>query len=62
VLTTNTDHPAREVALNYKRLWMVEDVFRSMKSLLAEPISNPAQVERKRVARPFSKLQPIENG
>jgi transposase len=34
VLTTNTDLPAREVALKYKQLWMVEDVFRSMKSLL----------------------------
>ena len=35
VLTTNMDDlPAREVALKYKQLWMVEDVFRSMKSLL----------------------------
>ena len=34
VLTTNTDLPAPEVALKYKQLWMVEDVFRSMKSLL----------------------------
>ena len=34
VLTTNTDSPAAEVALKYKQLWMVEDVFRSMKSLL----------------------------
>ena len=34
VLTTNTDFPAREVALKYKQLWMVEEVFRSMKSLL----------------------------
>jgi transposase len=34
VLTTNTDLPARDVALKYKQLWMVEDVFRSMKSLL----------------------------
>ena len=34
VLTTNTDLPAREVALKYKQLWLVEDVFRSMKSLL----------------------------
>ena len=34
VLATNTDLPAREVALKYKQLWMVEDVFRSMKSLL----------------------------
>ena len=34
VLTTNTDLPAPEVALKYKQLWMVEAVFRSMKSLL----------------------------
>ena len=34
VLTTNTDLPNAEVALKYKQLWMVEDVFRSMKSLL----------------------------
>ena len=34
VLTTKTDLPARKVALKYKQLWMVEDVFRSMKSLL----------------------------
>ena len=34
VLTTNTDLAAAEVALKYKQLWMVEDVFRSMKSLL----------------------------
>jgi len=34
VLPTNTDLPAREVALKYKQLWVVEAVFRSMKSLL----------------------------
>ena len=34
VLTTNTDLPAREVALKYKQLWLVEEGFRSMKSLL----------------------------
>jgi transposase len=34
VLTTNTLLPVSEVALQYKQLWMVEDVFRSMKSLL----------------------------
>jgi transposase len=34
VLRTNTDLPAREVALKYKQLWMVEDMFRSMKSVL----------------------------
>jgi len=34
VLTTNTELAASEVALKYKQLWMVEDIFRSMKSLL----------------------------
>ena len=34
VLTTNMDIAPAEVALKYKQLWMVEDVFRSMKSLL----------------------------
>jgi hypothetical protein len=34
VLTTNGDHAAADVALQYKRLWMVEDMFRTMKSLL----------------------------
>lgn len=34
VLTTNTDLPAAEVALQYKQLWMVEEVFRTMKSIL----------------------------
>lgn len=34
VLTTNTDWPAAEVALKYKQLWMVEDIFRTMKSIL----------------------------
>ena len=34
VLTTNTSLPAAEVALQYKQLWMVENMFRSMKSLL----------------------------
>jgi len=34
VLTTNTDLPAEEVALKYKELWMVERVFRDVKSLL----------------------------
>jgi hypothetical protein len=34
VLTTNTQLPAEEVALKYKQLWMVEAVFRSMKSTL----------------------------
>jgi len=35
VLATNTDLAPREVALKYKQLWMVEEAFRSMKSLLA---------------------------
>ncbi len=33
-MTTNTQMAACEVALKYKQLWMVEDIFRSMKSLL----------------------------
>ena len=35
VLTTNTDLSTAQVALKYKQLWMVETIFRSMKSLLA---------------------------
>jgi len=34
VLTTNTRLTAREVALKYKELWMVEQTFRDMKSVL----------------------------
>jgi transposase len=34
VLQTNTDLQTDEVALKYKQLWMVEAMFRSMKSLL----------------------------
>lgn len=34
VLTTSTDLPTKDVALKYKQLWMVESIFRSMKSLL----------------------------
>jgi transposase len=34
VLRTNTDLGAEQVALKYKQLWMVEQIFRSMKSLL----------------------------
>jgi len=34
VLTTNTELPADQVALKYKQLWTVEDIFRSMKTLL----------------------------
>ncbi len=34
VLRTNTDLPAAGVALKYKQLWMVEEMFRSMKSVL----------------------------
>ena len=33
-LTTNMDLSARQVALKYKQLWMVEEMFRTMKSLL----------------------------
>ena len=34
VLRTNMDLPADEIALKYKQLWMVEDIFRTMKSIL----------------------------
>lgn len=34
VLRTNMDLPAEEIALKYKQLWMVEDIFRTMKSVL----------------------------
>ena len=34
VLRTNTTLPAAQVALTYKRLWMVEEMFGSMESLL----------------------------
>jgi transposase len=34
VLTTNTKFKAREVALKYKELWMVEHTFRDMKSAI----------------------------
>ena len=34
VLRTNTALDTAEVALKYKQLWMVEDIFRSAKSLL----------------------------
>jgi len=34
VLQTNTDFSPEEVALHYKELWMVEEIFRKMKSLL----------------------------
>ena len=35
VLRTNTDWDAAKVALHYKQLWTVEDMFRTAKSLLA---------------------------
>ncbi|MEW5980146.1 MAG: IS1634 family transposase [Acidobacteriota bacterium] len=34
VLRTNTDLPTDEVALKYKQLWMVESLFRTLKSIL----------------------------
>jgi transposase len=34
VLTTNTKLKAKEVALKYKELWMVEQTFRDMKSVI----------------------------
>jgi len=45
VLTTNTGLSARESALKYKQLWTVEDMFRSMKSLLeTRPIYHKCDV------------------
>lgn len=35
VLTTNTELSSREVALQYKQLWMVEQIFRSMKTIIS---------------------------
>ena len=35
VLQTDLDMPAQEVALHYKELWMVETLFRTIKSILA---------------------------
>ena len=35
VLRTNTDLPAAELALKYKQLWMVESLFRTIKSVLS---------------------------
>jgi transposase len=34
ILRTNTELPAADVARQYKQLWMVEDVFRSVKTVL----------------------------
>lgn len=34
VLQTNCDFSAEQTALKYKQLWMVEDIFRTMKSIL----------------------------
>jgi transposase len=34
VLRTNMDLPAEAIAMKYKQLWMVEDIFRTMKSIL----------------------------
>ena len=34
VLTTNLDMPADKIALKYKELWMVEHIFRDVKSIL----------------------------
>lgn len=34
VLRTNMDLPASDIAVKYKQLWMVEDIFRTMKSIL----------------------------
>ena len=34
VLRTNTDYTAEEVAVQYKELWMVEQAFRTVKSVM----------------------------
>jgi len=34
VLRTNMDIPAKDIAMAYKQLWTVEDIFRTMKSIL----------------------------
>ena len=45
ILRTNTELTAPEVALKYKQLWMVEEVFRSTKSILAtRPIYHKCDV------------------
>lgn len=42
MLTTNTELPARELALKYKQLWLVEAIFRTAKSQLdTRPIFHP---------------------
>jgi hypothetical protein len=74
VLTTNMHLSASEVAMKYKQLWMVEDVFRSMKSLLdTRPIYHECDDSRARIlfvsgadvtqgtGRPFS-AQGMETG
>lgn len=35
VLTTNAGLPSREIAIQYKQLWMVEQIFRTMKTILS---------------------------
>ncbi len=48
VLRTNTDLDSDQVALKYKELWMVEQIFRSMKSLLStRPIYHKSTEARK---------------
>jgi len=41
VLRTNTDLDTSEVALQYKRLWMVEHWFRSVQVAVADPSDLP---------------------
>jgi hypothetical protein len=50
VLRTNTEISAAEVALKYKRLWMVEELFGTSKSLLAtRPIFHRPAASRARL-------------
>ena len=50
VLTTNTDLAARELALKYKQLWLVEAIFRTAKSQIGHAADLPQM--RRRDPRP----------
>jgi transposase len=66
VLRTNTELTSSEVALHYKRLWMVEHWFRSCKSLLeTRPVYHKRDetirghvCQQRCCMRPFSRLGP----
>ena len=48
VLRTNTELTAVEIALRYKQLWMVEQLFRTAKSLLDMPARHPPHLPQDR--------------